>query len=89
MVLAWLVVYFPWLPGFPLNRLFHGTPLSFVLDANQAGEYALVAFSLVLLTGWVGQISLGQGAFVGMGAFTTALIVRRIGIPDVARATPS
>ena len=81
VVLAWIVVYFPWLPGFPLNHFIHGVPLSFVLDANQAAEYALVAFSLVLLTGWVGQISLGQGAFVGVGAFATGLIVRKLGIP--------
>ena len=30
--------------------------------------YAIVAVSLVVLTGWAGQISLGQFAFVGLGA---------------------
>lgn len=30
--------------------------------------YALIALSLVVLTGWAGQISLGQFAFVGIGA---------------------
>jgi ABC-type branched-subunit amino acid transport system ATPase component/ABC-type branched-subunit amino acid transport system permease subunit len=30
--------------------------------------YALIAVSLVVLTGWAGQISLGQFAFVGIGA---------------------
>lgn len=30
--------------------------------------YAIVGISLVILTGWAGQISLGQWAFVGMGA---------------------
>jgi branched-chain amino acid transport system permease protein len=32
--------------------------------------YALVAITLVVLTGWAGQISLAQFAFVGVGAFT-------------------
>ncbi|MHB8466192.1 MAG: branched-chain amino acid ABC transporter ATP-binding protein/permease [Acidimicrobiales bacterium] len=81
VALAWLVFYFPWLPGFPLHRILPGIPFFVVNRANQAGEYALIAFSLVLLTGWVGQISLGQGAFVGIGAFTTALIVRHLDVP--------
>jgi len=33
--------------------------------------YCIVAASLVVLTGWSGQISLGQFAFVGLGAGTT------------------
>jgi ABC-type branched-subunit amino acid transport system ATPase component/ABC-type branched-subunit amino acid transport system permease subunit len=38
--------------------------------------YGIVAVSLVLLTGWAGQISLGQFAFVGIGAsITGALLV--------------
>ena len=38
--------------------------------------YALVALSLTVLTGWAGQLSLGQFAFVGLGAMTTAALVR-------------
>lgn len=34
--------------------------------------YGVIAVSLVVLTGWSGQISLGQFAFVGFGAGTTA-----------------
>jgi len=37
-------------------------------DASLVLIYALVAVSLVVLTGWAGQISLGQFAFVGIGA---------------------
>ena len=55
-------------------------PVAFVNDANRAAQYALVATSLVLLTGWVGQISLAQGSFVGIGAMTTALVFRNWGI---------
>lgn len=36
---------------------------------------ALAALSLVVLVGWSGQISLGQGAFAGLGAFVTAALV--------------
>ena len=38
--------------------------------------YALVALSLTVLTGWAGQLSLGQFAFVGLGGLTTAALVR-------------
>ncbi len=36
---------------------------------------SLAALSLVVLIGWSGQISLGQGAFAGLGALTTAALV--------------
>ena len=81
VVAVWFVAYFPWLPGFPLNRVLPDLPTTWVLDANVGLQYSLVAFSLVILTGWVGQISLGQGAFVGVGAFTTALLARHWGVP--------
>ena len=38
--------------------------------------YALIALSLTVLTGWAGQLSLGQFAFVGVGGLTTAALVR-------------
>ncbi|TMC47813.1 MAG: branched-chain amino acid ABC transporter ATP-binding protein/permease [Chloroflexi bacterium] len=56
-------------------------PLAIVNDASRAAEYAIVGVSLVLLTGWVGQISLAQGAFVGVGAFATALAQHKLHIP--------
>ena len=37
-------------------------------DASLMLIYAMVGVSLVILTGWAGQISLGQFAFVGVGA---------------------
>ena len=63
-VLALFVIVFPHLPF---------TSFSILGRANLAGQYALVAISLVVLTGWVGQISLAQGAFVGVGAYVTGL----------------
>jgi ABC-type branched-subunit amino acid transport system permease subunit len=41
--------------------------------------YAMVAVSLVVLTGWSGNISLGQFAFVGFGAAATGTLVSRHG----------
>ena len=37
---------------------------------------AIVGMSLTLLTGWAGQLSLGQFAFAGVGAFVTTALVR-------------
>jgi sulfate-transporting ATPase len=76
-VVLGLLVAWPYLPlGFlPVDKF------SLLGDANQAGEYFLVAASLVLLTGWVGQISLAQGAFVGIGAFGTALLAKHMPMP--------
>src|SRR5437764_14532763 len=51
-------------------------PFSLLGDAIQAGIITIVAVSLVLLIGWVGQISLADAAFVGIGAFTTGLLSR-------------
>jgi ABC-type branched-subunit amino acid transport system ATPase component/ABC-type branched-subunit amino acid transport system permease subunit len=53
---------------------------SLVGNAVQACILALIAASLVLLTGWVGQISLAQAAFVGIGAFVSALLTNKAGI---------
>lgn len=37
--------------------------------------YGIIAVSLVVLTGWAGQISLGQFAFVGVGAAATGGLI--------------
>ena len=56
------------------------------LDAGQLSAasrvplFAIVGLSLVVLTGWAGQLSLGQIAFYGLGAFGTAALVER-GVP--------
>jgi ABC-type branched-subunit amino acid transport system ATPase component/ABC-type branched-subunit amino acid transport system permease subunit len=38
--------------------------------------YSLCALSLTVLTGWAGQLSLGQMAFAGVGAFSAAAFTR-------------
>ena len=64
------LVLWPWLP----------LPTSLLGNANTAGLYFLPAVSLVLLTGWVGQVSLAQASFVGIGAYITALATRSWGL---------
>ncbi|GAC1539398.1 MAG: branched-chain amino acid ABC transporter permease/ATP-binding protein [Acidimicrobiales bacterium] len=41
---------------------------------SRVALYAVVGLSLVILTGWAGQLSLGQFALVGVGSFTVALL---------------
>ncbi|TMC11034.1 MAG: branched-chain amino acid ABC transporter permease, partial [Chloroflexi bacterium] len=39
--------------------------------------FAIVIMGLNLLIGYSGQISLGHGAFMAVGAYTTAILVHR------------
>src|SRR6202008_2816256 len=41
--------------------------------------YAIAGVSLVVLTGWAGQISLGQFAFVGVGAGVAGALITHAG----------
>ncbi len=43
--------------------------------------YAMVAVGLTLLMGFGGQISLGQGGFMALGAYTTGILAARHGMP--------
>jgi branched-chain amino acid transport system permease protein len=49
--------------------------------ASLIGVYALVAIGLNLLVGFSGQISLGHAAFFGLGAYGSALLTARLGLP--------
>jgi len=66
------------LPGVGLALLallpWVGVPAYWITLANYIGIYAIVALGLVLLTGHAGLTSFGQSAFVGVGAYTTALL---------------
>ncbi|HTJ98882.1 MAG TPA: branched-chain amino acid ABC transporter ATP-binding protein/permease [Bordetella sp.] len=52
-------------------------PSFYVSLLDYIGLYALVALGLVLLTGMAGLTSFGQAAFVGVGAYTAALLATR------------
>ena len=47
--------------------------------AAVAVVYGIIALSLVVLTGWAGEISLGQMAFVAVGAAVGASLTARLG----------
>jgi len=64
VAVAWLVLLFP------LGR--ESFEVGFFADAV---IYGIIGLSLNILLGYVGQISLGHQAFVGIGAFTSAYIV--------------
>jgi branched-chain amino acid transport system permease protein len=65
-------------------------PLLPILDLNTSEKtfrlillagYCIVGLSLTLLTGWAGQVSLGQFALVGVGAFAAARFAGELPLP--------
>lgn len=52
---------------------------AFTTYLNYVGLHALVCLGLVFLTGYIRVTSFGQAAFVGIGAYTTAILVTRYG----------
>ena len=54
----------------PSRHLLYATILAF----------AICALSLTVLTGWAGQLSLGQMAFAGIGALTAAALTRGLNV---------
>ena len=48
---------------------------------NTIGIYAISAVGLNLLIGYTGQISLGHGAFFGVGAYTGAILATKASFP--------
>src|SRR5712691_94120 len=55
-------------------------PDFYVTLLNYIGMATLVTLGLVLLTGVVGLISFGQQAFVGLAAYTTAVLTTLWGV---------
>jgi len=45
------------------------------------GIYSVVTTGLCLLTGYAGQVSLGQAAFYGLGAYASAILTTKAGLP--------
>lgn len=69
-----------WLGGAALLVMALSAPLWFRGDlvlylATQAGVMMIAAIGLNLLTGYAGQVSLGQGALVALGSYVTALLM--------------
>jgi len=62
---------------FPLftNNMYH------LYLMNRALIHSILATGLVFLTGFAGQISLGQAGFYAIGAYTSAYFTVRLGLP--------
>lgn len=59
---------------------FHLAPFR-LLQLSFVVGYAIAVLGLNLVTGYTGQISLAQGAFFGIGAYTVAILVANHGWP--------
>ncbi len=66
-----LLLAFPFVPG--------GQEV--LPSVNEAAVFVIVAASLVMLTGWVGQISLAHAALVGIGAYAAGFAANMMGLP--------
>src|SRR5204863_6694667 len=53
-------------------------------ELSYVAIYFVALLGLNILTGYSGQISLGHGAFMGIGAYTTAILTMHHGWNDVA-----
>ena len=65
--------------SFACIPLFSAVPDFWITLWNYIGLYSLVAIGLVLLTGVGGMTSFGQAAFVGFGAYTSAVLTSKFG----------
>ena len=63
--------------GLTVTRSFYLTMLIY------SAIYAIAALGMSLLFGFAGQISIGQAAFFGVGAYTSAYLVMRLGLPPL------
>ncbi|HLS66908.1 MAG TPA: branched-chain amino acid ABC transporter permease [Pseudogracilibacillus sp.] len=70
LVFVIIVLILPWL----------GLSSFIITQATFTGIYAIVAVGLGLLMGYAGQISLGQAAFYGVGAYATAVLSTTYGL---------
>lgn len=69
----WLTLLFLFLLAFPFMANAYQLYM-----ANMIGFAIIGAIGLNLLTGFTGQISLGHAAFMGVGAYTSAILVTRL-----------
>ncbi len=74
-----VLVAFPYLETWPVFDTFLDSFRTF--QAAQFGVWLMILLGLNLLTGYSGQISLGHGAFVGLGAYAAAILMTEFGVP--------
>lgn len=75
-VLFWLYIFVIFLLMIPF--IFH----RYILSVLVFSECAIIAaIGLNILIGFTGQISLGQAGFLAVGAYTTAIFGKKLGVP--------
>lgn len=75
----WLIIGLALLFG--VIPLISSTYMLYIL--NTMGIYAIAAIGLNILIGYTGQISLGHGAFFGVGAYAAAILATKASFPFV------
>jgi len=65
LIAAAIIIYIPWFAHDPAR----------ISQYSQVVCYAVAILALNLVIGYSGQISLGHSAFVGIGAYTTIILV--------------
>ena len=78
LLIALALAAFPILTHRAMPRLFRSSD---ALVLSQGVALAAAALSLNLLLGYAGQISLGHGALLGVGAFTSGVLAGQHGLP--------
>jgi len=80
---GWMIALFVFLLTFPL----YADGVSQTIGMNTLNVFNIIfiyivgAHGLNLLTGYTGQISLGHGAFMGVGAYTAGILAVKLGWP--------
>ena len=79
-----LLAVFPYLYNYPLFDRFLDQNEFRTFQATRFAIWVTVLLGLNLLTGYSGQISLGHGAFVAVGAYAAAVLMSDYHVPVVA-----
>jgi branched-chain amino acid transport system permease protein len=83
LVLAFVILaVFPYLYTWPFFSSFLGPFRTF--QAMRFAIWLIVLMGLNLLTGYSGQISLGHGAFIAIGAYIAAILMNTFSVPVFA-----
>src|SRR4030042_5176983 len=68
--------------AFPFSLFKYTKYILFLVNMTAIG--VISALGLNILTGYTGLISLGHAAFMGIGAYTAAILASRVGLPFFA-----
>lgn len=79
-VLAVLIIVFPFLHTWPVTSLIVSNEFR-TFQATRFMEWLVILMGLNLLTGYSGQISLGHGALVAVGAYIAAILMHEYEAP--------